>query len=82
MSEPANRARLTALSMAHGAALAKLLRAHGRKLHADNLDAALLESFEIVSREVGAARLAEAVRWVAEQAGADDEVIAPAATRH
>jgi hypothetical protein len=82
MSEPANRARLTALSLAHGAGLAKLLRAHGQTLHADNLDAALRQSFEIISRELGTARLAEAVRWVAEQAAADDEVIAPAATRH
>jgi len=59
------QARIAALSMAHGIALAKLLRAHGRDTHADNVEAALHELENIVAREVGRRALAEAMSWVA-----------------
>ncbi|HLB79651.1 MAG TPA: hypothetical protein VJJ77_04040 [Dongiaceae bacterium] len=58
-------ARVAALSMAHGAALVKLLRAHGRDTHAANVEAALRELEEIVAREVGRRALGEAMGWVA-----------------
>lgn len=63
-----DRARLTALSLAHGSALARLLRTHGRDGHADGMDAALQEIFRIVAAELGGRTLSEAIRWIAEQA--------------
>lgn len=51
--------------MAHGAALAKLLRAHGRHDHADNIEAALQDFAEIISGEIGQHALDQALRWVA-----------------
>ncbi len=67
MTDPVHNARVAALSMANGAALAKLLRAHGRAAHAANLEAALAEIAEIVSTEVGRQTLAEAMSWVTDQ---------------
>jgi len=58
-------ARVAALSMAHGAALVKLLRAHGRDVHAANVEAALHDLDAIVAREVGRLALGEAMSWVA-----------------
>ncbi len=54
--------------MAHGAALAKLLRAHGKLEHADNIDAALRDFADIISGQVGAHALQQALSWVAEEA--------------
>ena len=68
-------ARVTAVSMAHGAALVRLLRAHGELGHADNLEAALGEVFRIVSADLGPEALTEAMRWVTEQT--DDEAPPP-----
>ncbi len=67
MSDPVHNARIAALSMANGAALAKLLRAHGRGPHADAIEAALSEVAEIVSTEVGRRTLSEAMSWVSDQ---------------
>ena len=67
MSDPIHNARIAALSMANGAALAKLLRAHGRSGHADAVEAALSEVAEIVSTEVGRHTLSEAMSWVSDQ---------------
>jgi hypothetical protein len=67
LSDPVHNARIAALSMANGAALAKLLRAHGRGDHADALEAALAEVAEIVSTEVGRRTLSEAMSWVSDQ---------------
>jgi hypothetical protein len=61
-------ARVAALSIAHGAALVKLLRAHGRDAHADNVEAALDEFVEIVSGEVGQRILTQAMNWVSDAA--------------
>jgi len=67
VSDPVHNARIAALSMANGAALAKLLRAHGRGAHADAIEAALSEVAEIVSTEVGRRTLSEAMSWVSDQ---------------
>jgi hypothetical protein len=68
LSDPVHNARIAALSIANGAALAKLLRAHGRGTHADAIEAALSEVAEIVSTEVGRRTLSEAMSWVSDQA--------------
>jgi len=73
LADRTHRARLTALSLAHGSALARLLRAHGRGEHADHLESALQEIFHIVAVELGGGTLSEAVRWLAEQGGDDGE---------
>jgi hypothetical protein len=67
VSDPVHNARIAALSMANGAALAKLLRAHGRREHADAIEAALSEVAEIVSTEVGRRTLSEAMSWVSDR---------------
>ena len=54
--------------MAHGAALAQLLRAHGKDEHADNIDAALKDFAAIVSGQVGPHALEQALSWAAQQA--------------
>ena len=66
--EQTNHARVAALSLAHGAALAQLLRAHGRGDHAANVEAALSAFMEIVGDEVGQPLLAEAMTSVREEA--------------
>lgn len=75
------QARVAALSLAHGSALARLLRAHGRAAHAAHVEAALSEAFRIVEAEFGGPALAEAVRWVAEQTDGEAEP-APPPLRH
>jgi hypothetical protein len=67
VSDQIYNARVAAISMANGAALAKLLRAHGRMAHAENIEAALNEVAEIVSSEVGRRTLTEAMSWVSDQ---------------
>lgn len=68
MEDQTHHARVVALSMAHGAALAKLLRAHGKHEHADNIDAALKDFADIVSGQVGSHALEQALCWAAHQA--------------
>ena len=63
-----HHARVAALSIAHGSALVKLLRAHGRDAHADNVEAALNEFVEIVSMQVGQPILTQAMNWVSDEA--------------
>ena len=72
MEDQVHHARVVALSMAHGAALAKLLRAHGKLEHADNIDAALKDFADIISGQVGAHALQQALCWVAEEALEDE----------
>jgi hypothetical protein len=67
LSDHVHNARIAALSMANVAALAKLLRVHGRGAHADAIEAALSEVAEIVSTEVGRRTLSEAMSWVSDQ---------------
>lgn len=58
-----------AISLAHGAALGRLLRAHGRDDHAGRLDAALAESVRILAEQLDQGELGRALRWVEEQVG-------------
>lgn len=62
-----HHARVAALSIAHGAALVKLLRAHGRDDHADNVEAALNEFVEIVAVQVGEPVLSQAMNRVSDE---------------
>jgi hypothetical protein len=82
MADSTYQARVTALSMAHGSALAGLLRAHGQAGHAEHLDAAMAAVFRIVSTQVGPNTLAEAMRWIAEEAGRSPNAAPPNETRH
>jgi hypothetical protein len=75
-------ARVAALSMANGAALAKLLRAHGLGDHADNIESALAAIADIVSVEVGREKLTEAMSWVSDQIWNCGEVPPATASRH
>jgi hypothetical protein len=68
VEDQTHHARVVALSMAHGAALAKLLRAHGKHEHADNIDAALKEFADIVASQVGPHALEQALSWAARRA--------------
>jgi hypothetical protein len=56
-------ARVAALWILHGAACAKLLRAHGRNHHAESFDAALKEVAAIVAEQVGPDALTAAIAW-------------------
>ena len=80
MQDDTYNARVAAVSMAHGSALVRLLRAHGKTDHAENLAAALGEVFRIVSADIGPETLTEAMRWVATQS--QDDEAGPGATRH
>ena len=75
-------ARVAALSIAHGAALVKLLRAHGQTGHADNVEAALDEFVEIVSDEVGQQILTQAMNWVSEASWGTDMAVSKDTTTH
>ncbi len=75
-------ARVAALSLAHGAALAKLLRAHGRDEHAGNVEAALIAFQEIVTVEVGQPILSEAMTWVNTRVGIEGSSPAGDVQRH
>lgn len=81
MTDEMRNARVAAISMANGAALAKLLRAHGRHDHAEAVERALEEIAEIVSTEVGRQTLTEAMSWVSDQVW-DCDPLAPDAVRH
>jgi hypothetical protein len=67
VTDPINQARVAALWMVHGAALTRLLRAHGRGDHADNLEAALGEVSDIVAGAIGRPALAHAMDWASAQ---------------
>lgn len=60
-------ARMAALWILQGTACVKLLKAHGRSLHADNFEAALREYVDIIADEVGRDTLSEAMDWAAGQ---------------
>ena len=77
-----NQARIAAIWMVHGAALAKLLRANARARHARNLEAALEEAAAIIAEEVGKADLSAAMDWVTEQTWGHGGIAAPGGSRH
>jgi hypothetical protein len=75
-------ARVAALSIAHGAVLVKLLRAHGQTGHADNVEAALNEFVGIVSDEVGQQILTQAMNWVSDASWGAEMVPVKDTTTH
>lgn len=75
-------ARVAALSITHGAALVKLLRAHGREEHANNVEAALNEFIEIISLEVGQPVLTQAMNWVSNEAWDCEDIRSLDGVRH
>jgi hypothetical protein len=72
MSADSNKLRATALWLVHGAALAKMLAAHGRDDHARNLRAALDEAALILAADLDPGLLAEAMSWAADQVWQSD----------
>lgn len=58
------RADLAAVSLAHGQALARLLRAQGYMRDAAGLDAALATAFRVLAAQVGRQALSNAVARV------------------
>lgn len=70
-------ARMAALWIMHGAACIKLLRAHGRVLHAENFEAALREFVDIIADEVGRDTLTAAMDWAAGQVSAYGDDFGP-----
>jgi len=77
MSDRVREARVTAISLAHAGALAKLLRAHGCTIDADNLEAAVQQAFRIMAAKVGAEVLSDALRWATDEASAAEPQTAP-----
>jgi hypothetical protein len=82
VTDQIHNARVAAISMANGGALAKLLRAHGRAAHADAIEAALSEVVDIVSTEVGRRTLTEAMSWVSDQIWECGEPMLPSVAPH
>jgi len=72
---------MTALWVLHGASLAGLLRSHGERGHADNLDFALQAVSHILGKEIGEAVWREAVDWASDQIGIDGHALRTS-TRH
>lgn len=82
MADREQQAKVTALWIMHGAACVKLLRARGRRAHADNFEAALSELTEIVAGELGRAQLVAALDWAANQVWQNGVEFDPVPTRH
>lgn len=78
MSDASGQIRAAALWLVHGASLARLLAAHGRELHAENLQAALDEAARILAADLEPGALSEAMSWAADQVWQSDT---PAASR-
>ena len=72
--ERTRSARLAAIWMLHGAACARLLRAHGRNDTADNMDEALSEVQDILSVELGTEELSDALDWATAQLWESDNI--------
>jgi hypothetical protein len=70
--------RAAALWLVHGASLARLLAAHGKDDHAENLQAALDEAARILAADLQPGELSEAMSWAADQVWNSDR---PAASR-
>jgi hypothetical protein len=67
------RARVAALTVLQAGACARLLRAHGRGPHADNLEAAVNEVTVILARHLGSRTLTAAMDWASDQLWAHAE---------
>lgn len=72
MSGDPAQVRAAALWLVHGASLARLLSAHGRGLHAENLQAALDEAAKILAADLDPGQFSEAMSWAADQVWQSD----------
>jgi hypothetical protein len=61
------RARIAALSVLHACACVRLLRAHGRPAHANDLEAALDEVTRVLAQQLGHDALVAAMDWATDQ---------------
>ena len=78
MNDVSSQVRAAALWLVHGASLARLLSAHGRAVHAENLQAALDEAARILAADLEPGALSDAMSWAADQVWQSDS---PAASR-
>ena len=78
MNDVSAQVRAAALWLVHGASLARLLSAHGKDDHAENLQAALDEAAKILAADLEPGELSEAMSWAADQVWNSDR---PAASR-
>ena len=69
MKDEAHQARVAALSVAQCTTVANFLRARGQDEHAKNVEAAINAVIAIISDELGRDTLAQAMKWVSDQAG-------------
>ncbi|HLI13104.1 MAG TPA: hypothetical protein VKY65_16040 [Alphaproteobacteria bacterium] len=69
--------RVAALWLLHGESWVKLLRAHGRRRHAENFEAALGEVEEILANHLGRDTMSNALDWASDQLWLGAESCAP-----
>ena len=69
MEDKTYQARVAALSLAQCNTVVNLLRAHGQREQADNMEAAISVVVSIVSNELGRETLASAMSWASEEIG-------------
>ncbi len=73
MDSETRTACLTALWVLHGGSLASLLRSHGERLHAENLESALQTISRILGDEIGTQLWREAMDWASDRILTGDE---------
>ena len=78
MDAETRAACLTALWIMHGGSLAGLLRSHGERDHAENLELALQTISQILGEEIGTQLWREAMDWASDRILTGDE--APASS--
>jgi hypothetical protein len=76
------QARVAALSLAQCNTVVTLLRAHGQKEHADQMEAAISVVVSIVSNELGRDTLAKAMTWASDEIGHGNNLTELVATSH
>jgi hypothetical protein len=82
VTDPNETARMAALWMMHSAALSRLLRAHGRDDHADNLEAALGEVGNILTARIGETAFTDAMDWASAQLWDQQGFLPQSTARH
>lgn len=69
MEDKTYQARVAALSLAQCNTVVTLLRAHGQREQAENMEAAISVVVSIVSNELGRETLASAMSWASDEIG-------------
>jgi len=82
MDDTSDDARVAAIWVLHGNSCARLLRAHGRDRHAEQLEEAFAEVTEIVAATVGREALTRALDWAADEMWPAATTEPGSATRH